>query len=126
MTLEKLKNLIMIQTGNDVEDYPDFAEQSLVYLNAGYRRVYRHWHGKMPETGLALDTDEPQVPEALHEAIADWATWLLYRNGNISKQNRGLAFREAAERALSQVPQNGGMAEKERMAAARFTNLYSR
>lgn len=125
MTLAQLKNLIMIQTGNDVEDYPDFAEQSLAYLNEGYRRVYSHWLGVFPETLLEADEDVPNVPVSLHHAIADWATWLLYRNGNISKQNRGLAFRGAAEKALSRVPRNGGIPDEERTAAARFSNLYS-
>lgn len=125
MTLTDLKDLIMIQTGNDVEDYPDFSTQSLVYLNEGYRRVYHHWMGAYPESLLSDDDDTPAVPEPLHTAIADWATWLLYRNGNISKQNRGLAFREAAEKALSRVPRNGGMPVENQTAAARFTNLYS-
>ena len=124
MTLDDLKNLLMIQTGNDVDDYPDFAEQSLVYLNEGYRRVYKHWHGSFPETLLTSETDIQNVPESLHQAIVDWATWLLYRNGNVSKQNRGVAFMRSAEQALSRVPRNGGMEEELRAAAGRFTNLY--
>lgn len=127
MNLGELKNLVMIQTGNDVEDYPDFAEQSLVYINDGYRRAYQHWMGVYPETLLALDEDIPAVPDEIHTAIADWATWLLYRNGNISKQNRGMAFRQAAEQTLGRVSRLGGMTNPDaRYLAGRFSGLYDR
>lgn len=125
MTLLEMKNLLMIQTGNDVEDYADFSEQSLHYLNQGYARAHRHWMGVEPKTLLAVDTDTPEVPAQLHPAIVDWATWLLYRNGNISKQSRGLVFKDAAERALALVARNGGMTPSDRAAAARFTGLYN-
>lgn len=125
MTLKDLKDLVMLQTGNDVEDYVDFAQQSLIYLNEGYRRVYQHWMGVYPEALLALDTDIPAVPSEVHAAIADWATWLLYRNGNSSKQNRGLAFKDAAEKALGRIKRGGGMTEEEQALSGRWQNLYS-
>ena len=124
MTLLELKNLLMIQTGNDVEDYTDYSTQALAYLNEGYRRVYKHWMGAYPDTALVLDTDIPALPAYVHPAIADWATWLMYRNGNPSKQNRGYVFRKSAEAMISTIPHHGGMTEEQRLSASRFTGLY--
>lgn len=47
--------------------------------------------------------DEPELPEWVHPYLADYATWLLYRNGNISKQNRGQAFLARFEEAMRRL-----------------------
>ena len=52
--------------------------------------------------------DVPKTPEWTHKYLADWATWLVYRNGNPQKQQRGYAFRESFERMLAKVADEGG------------------
>jgi hypothetical protein len=44
----------------------------------------------------------------MHRYLTDWATWLVYRNGNPQKQQRGLAFRESFLWLLSYVSDQGG------------------
>lgn len=38
---------------------------------------------------MEADTDEPLLPESAHMALADYATWRFYGNGNLSRQQRG-------------------------------------
>jgi hypothetical protein len=54
------------------------------------------------------DTDVPNLPEWTHRALCDWATWLVYRNGNPQKQQRGLAFKTAFEEVLAKLADEGG------------------
>ena len=35
------------------------------------------------------ETDEPELPQGAHMALADYATWRFYGNGNLAKQQRG-------------------------------------
>ena len=51
--------------------------------------------------------DRPRVPEWTHSALADWATWRMYTNGNPQKQNRGQAFRARYEEVLRQIKAMG-------------------
>lgn len=53
--------------------------------------------------------DIPKTPEWTHKYLADWATWLIYRNGNPQKQQRGTAFRYTFEEMLNQIRGSGGM-----------------
>lgn len=107
MMFGEMKNLVMNQTNNDIDDLGDFMPYMASYLNEGYDRLVSAWDGghagseKYP--WLVRDTDVPKVPEWTHAVIVDWATWLMYRNGNPSKQSRGYAFRDAAERMLLQI-----------------------
>ena len=114
MTLAEIKNEIMFQTNNDVDDLGDFQPYLLDYINEGYDRLAYAWDGKHIATGdaewpaLMADVDVPKVPEWTHRALADWATWLVYRNGNPQKQNRGYAFRSAFEEILGKILSEGG------------------
>ena len=100
MTLGEMKNEVMFQTNNDAEDVGDFMPALTDYVNDGYDRlvfVYAHKHvatGSTEFPPLSADTDVPAVPEWTHRYLADWATWLVYRNGNPQKQSRGMAYRE--------------------------------
>jgi hypothetical protein len=40
--------------------------------------------------------------------LCDWATWLVYRNGNPQIQQRGFYFRSAFEEIVSQILSEGG------------------
>ena len=107
MMFGEMKNLVMNQTNNDLDDLGDFMPQLGGYLNAGYDRLVQAWDGGHIGDGrfpfMEFDTDSPNLPEWTHAVIVDWATWLMYRNGNPSKQSRGYAFRDAAERMLLQI-----------------------
>ena len=108
MTVEEIKNRIMFQTNNDVDDMEDYMPYLMGYINEGYDRlVYAfakvHLSDDPNDTysDLTDDMDEPALPVRFHPAIADWATWLVYRNGNPQKQQRGIPFRNAFEEMLA-------------------------
>jgi hypothetical protein len=112
MTLAEIKNQIMFQTNNDEEDIEDYLPHVVDYINDGYDRIMQVWQkdhipGETYEK-LAFDSDEPELPEWLHRYICDWATWLVYRNGNPQKQNRGMAYRYSFEEVLSKIAGSGG------------------
>ena len=112
MTLDEIKNQIMFQTNNDAEDIDDYLPHVVDYINDGYDRIVRVWSkNHLPNTDypkLSANTDTPLVPEWTHRARCDWATWLIYRNGNPQKQNRGRAYYESFMAVLSQIADEGG------------------
>ena len=115
MTLGEIKNHIMYQTNNDADDIGDFEPYIVEYINDGYDRivnVWAHQHvtpGSEEYPALEDDTDAPNLPEWMHRYLADWATWLVYRNGNPSKQQRGYAFRETFLQMLTTLSREGGV-----------------
>ena len=114
MTLTEIKNRVMFQTNNDAEDVGDYLPSLLNYLNDGYDRLVKVWtKSHTPQADyprLSADTDVPNVPEWTHRALCDWATWLMYRNGNPQKQQRGRAYYESFMMVLSQLSDEGGLA----------------
>ena len=112
MKLSEIKDRVMFQTNNDADDLGDFEPHIGDYINDGYDRLVVVWaYNHVPSTdypALAEDADEPKTPEWTHRYLADWATWLIYRNGNPQKQSRGMAFREAFESMLRTVSGQGG------------------
>ena len=128
MVLSEIKERVMFQTNNDSEDIGDYLPALEGYINDGYDRIVNAWAKKhvpsieypilqeIPEPeeeeesvaeGWPVDT--PKTPEWTHPYLADWATWLIYKNGNPQKQQRGYAFRESFERVLSQIANEGGI-----------------
>ena len=114
MTLSEIQEQIMFQTNNDSDDIGDYTPHIDDYINEGYDRIVVIWDNQhVPSTDypkLIEDTDEPNLPEWIHRYIADWATWLIYRNGNPQKQNRGAAYRYSFEEMLSKLSGMGGKA----------------
>jgi phosphatidylethanolamine-binding protein (PEBP) family uncharacterized protein len=116
MTVSEMKDQIMFQTNNDTEDIEDYEPYVLEYLNDGYDRLVMVWAkqhvSKTNATypALSADIDVPATPEWTHRYIADWATWLVYRNGNPQKQQRGYAFRANFLEMLAKVAEEGGAA----------------
>lgn len=115
MLLVEMKDMIMFQTNNDVDDLGDFMPYLVDYINEGYDRLVYAWAKVHPsdEVGaewprLHEDSDEPLTPVWTHRAVVDWATWLIYRNGNPQKQNRGLPFRQSSDEILAKVMNEGG------------------
>jgi len=115
MTFAEIKDQIMFQTNNDAEDIEDYLPHVNDYINDGYDRIVKVWtkNTHIPTTDfprLENDTDVPRVPEWTHRALCDWATWLVYRNGNPQKQQRGRAYYESFMLVLSQIAGEGGLA----------------
>lgn len=121
MTLAEIKSRVMFQTNNDDEDVGDYLPHLVDYINDGYDRLVFAWAKahcgneewpwlEEPEEGDEdSGVDVPKTPEWTHKYLADWATWLVYRNGNPQKQQRGYAFRNAFEEMLSKLQGSGGM-----------------
>lgn len=114
MTFAEIKEHVMFQTNNDADDLPDYLPHVDEYVNEGYDRMLKVWTGNhLPQSEwprLEADTDVPLTPEWTHRALADWASWLIYRNGNPQKQNRGLYYRDAFEQVLRRIADEGGAA----------------
>ena len=112
MTFAELKDHVMFQTNNDADDLGDYLPHVDDYINEGYDRIVKVWDkSNVPSDGypkLAEDDDAPVLPEWMHRYIADWATWLIYRNGNPQKQNRGRAYWQSFTEFLSQIADGGG------------------
>lgn len=114
MTVGQIKGLVMFQTNNDADDVGDFLPSLMGYINEGYDKLVHAFAGVHIQPNhekyhpLAWDNDVPELPVHVHKAIADWATWLVYRNGNPQKQQRGYVFRNAFEEALMQLQYDGG------------------
>ena len=112
MTLGEIKDQIMFQTNNDAEDVGDYLPHLVDYINEGYDKLMNAWNrNHVPAEAydrLEIDPDEPELPEWTHRALVDWATWLIYRNGNPQEQQRGMAYRSAFEQILSQISSEGG------------------
>lgn len=114
MTKGDICDYVMFQTGNDVEDVGDFLPYLGGYVDEGYDLLVWAWDARHPSESstayplLVSDMDEPATPEWTHKAIADWATWCVYRNGNGQKQQRGYAFRQAAEAVFARIRSEGG------------------
>lgn len=138
MTLSEIKEQVMFQTNNDAEDVGDFLPALTDYINEAYDRLIKVWAkahvnsgsenwpplrepDPEPEesedeeifddeenSGVVYPVDVPRTPEWTHRYLADWATWLVYRNGNPNKQQRGYAFRESFLWMLSTIADEGG------------------
>lgn len=115
MTLGEIKDQVMFQTNNDADDIGDFEPHIVEYVNDGYDRIVNIWARQHVTSAneeypaLSANTDIPNVPEWTHRYLADWATWLVYRNGNPQKQNRGYAFRETFLAMLTTLSREGGV-----------------
>ena len=113
MTLAEIKDQIMFQTNNDAEDIDDYLPHVVDYINDGYDRLVSAWAKYHVPAGnyqrLEADTDVPNLPFWTHRALVDWATWLVYRNGNPQKQNRGMAYYQAFQETLVRIAGEGGI-----------------
>jgi len=114
MTLAEIKNQVMFQTNNDAEDLGDYEPHINDYVNEGYDRLVSAWDKSHVSIGeydrLEIDSDEPLLPEWTHRAMVDYATWLIYRNGNPQKQQRGMAYLNAFNQIERKILDEGGAA----------------
>ena len=129
MTLMDLRQQVLFQTGSDLEDLGDFQPHLTDYLNDGYDRLCVAMDGQHvaedseAHPPLAMERDEPALPAWAHSAIADWATWLIYRNGSATRQSRGYAFRAAFEAVENRLRGLTAEQKGQRSAPARFGNI---
>jgi hypothetical protein len=116
----------MTQFGADAEDLRAFLPELEGYLNAAYDLA--SWYFDKKHVGsrederprLADDGDIPDVPDWIHEYMSDYATYLIYRNGNAQRQQRGIPFLTRWNEGLAKLRSEGmpdGMPD-------RFRNLY--
>jgi hypothetical protein len=110
MTLKDIRELVMFQTNNDAEDVGDYSPYLDEYINDGYDRLMYAYEKEHVATRMSNDVDIPALPVWTHKAIADWATWLVYRNGNPQKQSRGFQFRAAFDETMDRITAMGGKA----------------
>ncbi len=109
MDLSALKQQVMFQIGGDAEDVHDYLPYLTRYLNEGYDRLVRIAYGQhvgeeaADVPPLSYERSMPILPEWTHQAIADWATWMICRSGSAQRQNRGYAFRKAFEEMESRL-----------------------
>ena len=112
MTLLEIKNQIMHQTNNDAEDLGDYEPHINDYVNEGYDLLVSAWAKSHIDVGkydrLEYNMDEPVLPGWTHRAIVDYATWLVYRNGNPQKQQRGMAYLNAFNQVRDKILFEGG------------------
>lgn len=97
MTLAEIKTQALFQFNNDTDAMDDYEYMPHIndYVNEGYDKLLWYWKEESLSTDdrLVEETDSPNLaPDWSHRAIADYTTWLLYRNGNSGKQNRGQAY----------------------------------
>lgn len=94
MTLADIKKQALFQYNNDtdpVDDF-DFLPHLVDYINEGYEDLYWNWTDEHVDSPLREERDVPLLPEWAHRAVADYATYLIYRNGSSARQNRGQAY----------------------------------
>lgn len=98
MTVMELEARVMFQSNNDVDDLSDYLPYLSEYLNEAYDQLLLALEGRHLDDAeyLSTDTDTPSLlPGWSHVALADYATWCVYRNSNPVKQQRGMQFYQA-------------------------------
>ena len=127
MTLGEIKQQVMFQTNNDVEDLADYEPHLTDYINEGYDILVMNYTDQHVASDsedyppLEAMTDIPKLPEYTHRGLVDYATFCVYRNGNAVKQNRGMAYYSAFLDILAKLKyERGGIGRKQ------FKNIYSR
>lgn len=126
MTLDAIKTQVMYQTNNDKDDLPDFEPHLTDYINEGYDILVMNYTGQHVASDSAEypplfgNLDVPKLPEYAHRGLVDYATYMVYRNGNAVKQNRGMAFYSAFMDILGKLKyESGGLGRKQ------FKNIFT-
>lgn len=105
MTLDELQARVIYQVNADADDLPDYEPHLTGYINNGYDLLLYALTGvragAKPFPYLAQGLDASRLPEWCNSAVADYATWLVYRNGNPQKQSRGQAYLYAFQQVES-------------------------
>lgn len=116
MTFEGMMQRAMFQYNADWDDVSDYEPHVDAYVNDGYDQVLyalTSYHLDELEMFPTLvrgvdDAVVPGVPAWTHQPIADFATYMLYRNGNPQKQSRGTYFLQRFNECLSKCKDLAG------------------
>ena len=108
MTLQQIRQQVMFQIGGDEADLGDYLPHLNDYINEGYDQLLAAVNGKhLSDEGeyppRRHEKSQPELPAHLHRALADYAAWMVYRNGSAQRQSRGAVFRRAFEECLSRA-----------------------
>lgn len=130
MTLEEIKSQVMFQVNTDEEDLEDYEPHVSDYINEGYDRLVHGYAGVHVAAGTEYTPlkdlkEEPKLPLYAHRALADYATYMIYRNGNAVKQNRGMAFYGAFSEVESRLMGEQVRANDSASGKHKFRNIYS-
>lgn len=126
MTLAEIRSMAMFQSNNDEEDLYEFQPALDKYINEGYDKLAEAYSdGHIDDDSnlypsLTEADDEPNLPAWCHRALADYGTYLIYRNGNVTKQNRSIPYLQLFNEMLIKVRQAGS----KRNGKLHFFNLY--
>jgi hypothetical protein len=114
MTYAEIKDLVMHQINYDSDDVDEYEPYIGAYINEGYNELVYAYAGVYVTNAsttyptLVNGEDEPATPEWTHKALADWATWMVYRNGSPAKQNRGYLYKQSFDQMVGRVRAAGG------------------
>jgi hypothetical protein len=93
MLLGEIRAMVMHQIGDDLDDLKDYQPYIERYIMDGYDRLNDAYHRKhLADEAVFKPGEYPDLPTWMHVGIADYATYMMYRNGNQSKQNRGVMY----------------------------------
>ncbi len=116
MTFQEMMQRAIFQYNADWDDYEDYAPHVDAYVNDGYDQVLHALTGYHLDDIPAFptlkegedDQTVPKVPQWTHFPISDYATYLLYRNGNPQKQSRGQEFLRNFQQCLQKCKDLAG------------------
>lgn len=91
MTIAEMKELVMRQLQEDVEDVAEYAAFLDAYLDYGYVELM-----SVRRRGFISDlqpiTTDNLLPPQYHLALVDYASYRILSNGNAQKQQRANTF----------------------------------
>jgi hypothetical protein len=128
MTYDAIKTLTILQLGEDTEDMADYLVFLETYLGNGYYELM-----KVRKSGVIAGVDplsatNNELPDYIHSALADYATYAILTNGNTNKQNRAQAYYARFEKARIGLKSEEEEALDQENADAglqpHFVNLY--
>jgi hypothetical protein len=127
MTLADMKELVLLQLGEDPEDVDEYADLLNFYLEKGYRELMRVRKRGLMDDVEPLSDDDNLLPDEYHGALVDYATYGILANGNASKQQRSqmflMRFEDVRMRIRSERDEEAHAANEGNW---KFTGLYDR
>ncbi len=113
MNLAAIREQALFQAGYTEDDLPEQLSHLNRYINEAYDLMALALYGcHVEEAGqyppLSHDKSQPAVPEWAVRSLADYASWMLCRNGSAQRQSSGYLFRRAFDEALSRARQKDG------------------
>lgn len=128
MKMIEIENMAMAQAGEDPEDLSERLPYMAVWVNEGYRRLLVARYGERGADAremLSGNNDEPDLPEWVHGALADWGAYRLLITGSASRQGRAGAFLSAFESARMRLLSEAEAGLYDEDGRLRMRNLYA-